>query len=868
MTFPNVPNYKIIKKINAGGMGVVYKAENLKLRRLVALKFLVPALCADPSIKKRFLHEAQIISALDHINIGTIYDFDESYDGQIYIAMAFYDGESLKSRLRSVRLTREEAINIIIQIAQGLAKAHNQGILHRDIKPGNVLITNEGIVKIIDFGLAKYANETGMTRTGSTLGTLAYMSPEQVQNEPVDERTDIWSLGVMFYEMLTGKRPFEGDNEAALIYAILTREPDDILRQDPNLNRIVRKLLEKNPQKRFKRVNSFIDDLVETGIAESEERKEKNQVRQKSTFKLNFIKHAWKILSAVMLLIILSVAIFDFGLITSADIAEMKTIPIVNREGQEIFPSFSPDGKQIAYSGSEGRQSNTFSLFVKLVDIGEPMRLTSSPGYDINPVWSPDGKQIAFYRRYSDKSGIYIIPALGGTETKVVTKSDGIFARNNISWSPCGKYILYSEKKDNSTNAYCIFKIVLESRVIMQLSDPPDGYMGDMWSAISPDGELIALVREKSWGQNDIYVGSAAGHDFKRITFEESHIEGITWGSNGEDIIFSSNRSGRHSLWRINKDGGKPEPLTPGGHDSIHPVVSRSGNLLAIEQIFRSQNLWKVNIGNPLSDTKNPVQLTSAIATYSSSDISPNNTIIAYQSNVSGSYEIWLCDFDGKNNIQLTNFGDEYLNVNTGFPKWSPDGNKLVFSSSRKGDSDIFLIDPRDGRPRAISANRFIEGLPSWSGDGKWIYFHSNRTGDYEIWKIPSKGGESIQVTREGGFTATETNDGKYLYFSKFAGSGIWKMNLEDNTKNLILDKNVNFASWVLAEEGIYYLVNTYNGEAVLNYYSFNNKTVKKCLDLGKGWVQFLTISRDYRTILYSHVDDHESDIYMVENFR
>jgi serine/threonine protein kinase len=221
----NISHYKVLEKLGEGGMGIVYKAEDTRLKRPAALKFLPRELNRDPEAKQRFILEAQAASALDHQNICTIYEINETEEGQLFIAMAFYEGETLKSKIDRGLLPLSEALDIIVQVAKGLHAAHEKGIVHRDIKPANIIITNDGVAKIVDFGLAKFAGQSMITRTGSTAGTVAYMSPEQARGEPVDHRTDIWSLGVTLYEVLSGCPPFKSDYEQAIIYSILNSDP-------------------------------------------------------------------------------------------------------------------------------------------------------------------------------------------------------------------------------------------------------------------------------------------------------------------------------------------------------------------------------------------------------------------------------------------------------------------------------------------------------------------------------------------------------------------------------------------------------------------------------------------------------------------
>jgi len=247
--------YKIIEKLGKGGMGTVYKAEDTKLKRTVALKFLAPALTGDSEARERFIHEAQAASALDHPNICTVHEVDETEDGEMYISMAFYKGESLKARIKRAPLELEEMIDVAIQVAEGLAKAHEQGIIHRDVKSANIMITEEGLVKIVDFGLAKLSGLTRITKLGTAMGTIDYMSPEQARGEEVDERTDVWSLGVILYEMTSGKLPFRGVHEQAVVYSILNEDPAPVrglVTSIPlELERIMRTALSKNPTKRF-----------------------------------------------------------------------------------------------------------------------------------------------------------------------------------------------------------------------------------------------------------------------------------------------------------------------------------------------------------------------------------------------------------------------------------------------------------------------------------------------------------------------------------------------------------------------------------------------------------------------------------------
>jgi TolB-like protein/Flp pilus assembly protein TadD/predicted Ser/Thr protein kinase len=269
-----ISHYRILEHLGGGGMGVVYKGEDLKLERTVALKFLPPEWSRDPDARERFMREAKAASALDHPNICTVYEIDETDEGRLFIAMAFYEGDTLKKRIEQGPLPISDALGLAIQVAEGLQRAHEAGIVHRDVKPANVIVTDRGEAKIVDFGLAKLAGEFGLTRTGSTVGTPHYMSPEQARSEEVGPATDIWSLGVVLYESVTGVRPFRGDSADAVVHSILHEQPPRLrdLRPDTPamLERIVTRSLEKDREKRYSSVEELLTDLRALETAESE----------------------------------------------------------------------------------------------------------------------------------------------------------------------------------------------------------------------------------------------------------------------------------------------------------------------------------------------------------------------------------------------------------------------------------------------------------------------------------------------------------------------------------------------------------------------------------------------------------------------
>lgn len=342
MTGKTVSHYKISDKLGEGGMGVVYKAEDINLERSVALKFLPPHLSNQEEDKKRFIREAKAASVLEHNNICTIHEISEAEDGQLFIVMSYLEGKTLREKIDTAPLKVEEAVDISIQIAEGLKFAHSKGIIHRDIKPANIMLTTDGTVKIMDFGLAKTGSSTKLTQMGTTLGTFSYMSPEQSQGREVDQRADIWSLGASLFELLTGQLPFKGDYEQAVIYSILNQEPEPLTSLRSNipleLERIVQKLLAKDPDERYQSMTDVLVDLrtlqkkSASGISVSSVQ----QVPAKK--QRSYIK--WMAAAVIPLLVMLVLFLIFYGEPSDSSIGSIAVLPLSNLSNdaeQEYF---------------------------------------------------------------------------------------------------------------------------------------------------------------------------------------------------------------------------------------------------------------------------------------------------------------------------------------------------------------------------------------------------------------------------------------------------------------------------------------------------------------------------------------------------
>ena len=368
-----ISHYKILEKLGEGGMGDVYKAEDTNLDRIVALKFLPMEMTRDKDMKTRFIHEAKAASALDHPNICTVFEVGETEEGQLFISMGYYEGETVEEKIKHNPLEIDEALDITIQVAQGLDKAHKKKIIHRDIKSANIIITKDGTVKIVDFGLAKLAGQTRVTKDGSTLGTAVYMSPEQTLGKEVDLRTDIWSLGVVLYEMLTGLIPFKGDYEQAVVYSIMNEEqkPPTSLRTGVpmELERLVNKALAKDPNERYQHLDEFIVDLKHV---KKEPEKEKTEAQVPPPPTLADQIPAWKkpipiVVSAFVLIVMVGVLLNS--IFNNPEPEVVPVIPQINLKSIAVLPFTSIDRTEEGEIFCDGMHDDILTQIAKIGDL-------------------------------------------------------------------------------------------------------------------------------------------------------------------------------------------------------------------------------------------------------------------------------------------------------------------------------------------------------------------------------------------------------------------------------------------------------------------------------------------------------------------
>jgi eukaryotic-like serine/threonine-protein kinase len=436
MTGRSISHYEILEKLGQGGMGVVYKARDTRLRRYVAIKLLSAETLSDLDRKRRFVQEARSASALNHPNIITVYDINVE-DEVAFIAMEYVDGKTLDRLIGRRGLCLKNALRCAVQIADALASAHEARIIHRDLKPSNIMVTEKGLVKVLDFGLAKLAEprsaqdvETavtvsvgattaGVTREGTIVGTAAYMSPEQAQGKRLDGRSDIFSFGALLYEMITGRRAFSSQTTVSTLAAILNQEPKPAREIVPDLprevDRVIGLCLRKDPARRFQ----HMDDL-KVALEALKEESDSGTLAAAVPSRIPGLRRL-PVLVAGAAVLVGATAWFSFRQPSKPTSQTSKIWPLTTYPGTERHPSFSPDGSQIAFSWNGSKQDN-FDIYVKLVSGGPPLRLTTNAAADTAPSWSPDGTQIAFLRHVGDRGSIFLISPLGGPERKLTER--------------------------------------------------------------------------------------------------------------------------------------------------------------------------------------------------------------------------------------------------------------------------------------------------------------------------------------------------------------------------------------------------------------------------------------------------------------
>jgi eukaryotic-like serine/threonine-protein kinase len=854
----SILHYKIIEKLGEGGMGIVYLAQDTKLERHVAIKFLPSHIAAISSDRERFKIEAQAAAALNHPNIATIHAIEEQ-DDQIFIVMEYIEGKELKEIINDPSVSPlakggvRGVLDYAIQIAKGLHSAHKKGIIHRDIKSSNIMVTEDGNVKIMDFGLARIGEGMQLTRTNSTMGTVSYMSPEQVQGESAGPQSDIWSFGVVLFELLTGKQPFEGKNEPAIIYAITNNQPDLRQIENESLKAIVAKCLQKDKKDRYQSVAQLLKDLQ----TEKEPSSIMAQLNVKAVGKSGIHSTTFKWIAAISFIFLISLYFILFDIKQSTILPPMQTIRLTSYAGQEIHPALSPDGQSIAFAWNGPGQDN-FDIYVRRVDGGNPVRLTTDTRDDVRPEWSPDGSRIAFVRKGEYESiipdttsEIYIIPSLGGLEQKVTDFSpQSAGPMTTICWSKDNKFIYFSSWA-GADNNFAIFKIELETHKWEKVTHS-NKTVSEESPRISPDGNLLAFIRVGN-GKSTVYIKRLHDQEIQRFANIDVWIHDFCWCKDSRSIIYSGSDDGTSSLWKVDFESNNPEKIISGANIN-KPYLSATGERLVYAETLENTNIWKLNLNNPEEET---LLIGSSTFINTNANISPDGKRILFASDRTGTRNIWICESDGNNQTRLTE------NLYTVYAVWSPDGSEILICHFRY----LYLMNAFGGLPKRIN-NEYKEG--TWSIDGSLLYairtFEEN-----QIFLLSKDGVVQKQITKNNGHVPKVYENFVY-YVKTWFNKDIWRVPLNGGAEEPVLQGVADMAlrSWAVVKNGIYYIRKN-NGSPVLDFFDFKTKKISRIKKVPMANIEINTtidVDPEEQYLLYSKDEPTKSDIILVENFR
>jgi Tol biopolymer transport system component/predicted Ser/Thr protein kinase len=789
-------HFKLVARLGAGGMGEVYLAEDTSLGRRVALKVLPVGLADRPESLRRLELEAKALAALDHPNIVTIYSIEE-VEGIRFLTMAYVEGRTLDEVISAGGLSLKRLLKLAIPLAAALKAAHEQGIIHRDLKPGNVMVDGEDRLRVLDFGLAKHAMRTDLpenselpteviTEAGMILGTYPSMSPEQAEGKTVDHRSDIFSLGVMLYEMATGQRPFHGETPTSLVSSILRDVPRPVIewRGDlpRQLGRIVGRCLEKNPERRAQSALDVHNELVALKEEVESVASALPTTPAPAVPARPWVRWGLAVVAAAAAAGLVWALLGRDGEAPARGVSASTIRPITNFIGWEWSPSWSPDGTMLTYSHAVGGDAD---VAVLSRGGGEPHLLTAaSPADELNPAWSPDGTKIAFISDRGTGTNVYWIPPTGGAERKVAETNipslermgAWAWALGTNPWSPDGRELLFSRMDESGDVA--LWKVALETGEQTRLTSPLPGGE-DLAASWSFDGASIVFVRHLA-GVNTLSLLPAEDGKISAIA-EVGPINAMpAWFPDSRRLAFTSVQGGAPNIWEMDLESGEQRQLTFGGGIDWCPVVARDGSIAYVQFGHQIDIYW-----SPLDAPEAEAQrLTTFTGGNFGARVSPEGDLVLYNSNRAGNFDLWLLDRVTGQHRPLTQGP-----ANDRLSDWSADGQEVVFMSDRGGMAGLWVVGLESGAIRQLTdhalpwSNHSAEGQggPRWAPDGSVIGYLAPEE-DNAIWLIDPDGENRRASTVHGALSFGWYRDGQRAVYTRRAtdGSGLVELRVAD----------------------------------------------------------------------------------------
>ena len=777
-------------------MGEVYRARDSRLEREVAIKILPADFTADPERRIRFEREARASSQLNHPNILALYDVGV-HDGTPYIVSELLEGETLRDRLRQGPLPVRKAIEFATFVARALGTAQEKGITHRDVKPENIFVCNDGQVKILDFGLVRLAVQDNadsdatillsqQTAAGVVLGTASYMSPEQARGRPADARSDIFSLGAVLYEMLSGKRPFTGDTFADLLSAILKEDPPPLpanVKAVPALERVVLRCLEKNPSERFQSARDLAFQLESMNSALS-------SGSGSAISASNAADPSAPSIPRFELLRWMPVVVGIIGLIWAAwwfrgNVShKTASVPVqferlTDFYGMEESPSLSPDGKSVAFVSDT---TGTRQIWIRLLAGGPPLQLTHEDGDHLAPRWSADSASLFYYTPPSSSGSqatVWEISALGGTPRRIVE------SLSEVDPSHDGKSLAFFRLESGKIQ---LVRTDRDAGNVQILAEFPSktGCRQPRWS---PNDSHIAFISATERWADDLHYIPSAGGSPQKITSDAALLSGYSWLPDSASLVYSSRRDSTllylsiQHLWSISLDGTHLRQLTFGDESDETPDVDSRGRLVEGRRRI-DFDIWKFPIQfDPAENVRRAVRITHQTGQLQTPSLSPDGRQLVYLSDTGGHGNLWVLDLDSRLSRQIT--FEKAPGLRMGVPLWSPNGAEIAYArnSSALG---TFKTDYWSVHPDGSNHRLFIPNATwfAWAWDSKWAYYtdisHLADRSLTPIQKVPTSGGSPVEVRNETATGPAPAPDGETLYFLKVLEpvNGLWDYEL------------------------------------------------------------------------------------------
>ncbi len=768
----SISHYQVLSLLGAGGMGEVYLAQDTSLGRKVALKLLPPAFTRNQERVRRFEREARAVSALNHPNILTIYEVGIVGETH-FIATEFIDGQTLRERLRDGRLELSEALDLAIQTASALVAAHEAGIVHRDIKPENVMVRPDGLIKVLDFGLAKLAERQLpptdpqasilaklSTEPGVVMGTVSYMSPEQARGEKVDARADIFSLGVVFYEMTTGRAPFVGRTTGEMIAVILRDEPLPLTSHAPDappeLERIVGKALRKNREERYQSANDLLVDLKQlqrdlefaaVQYGKRERLAASNNGARQGTRTVPAGRY-WRAMIAFVATLVMGATVFGVYRFIEQNQAETDpTNPFsevrftrLTGTGKAIRAAISPDGKYFVHVLSEaGKQRLLFRQVALSKDL---VIVPPAEAVYRGLTFSRDGTHIYYVLQHQNnpKQILYRVQSLGGVSRKVLEDID-----SPVTISPDSKQLAFVRRNRAQVEDQLIIADLDGGNERVLASRKGADFFGTGGPAWSPDGKIIACAAGSNTGGRHMYVAEVRVDNGQERPISDGRwatVGRVSWMGDGSGLIIGAieQSSWLAQVWYAPYPKGAPRRITNDLNGYGDVTLTGDSHALVAVQSEAHVNVWLMNS----NDANRARKITDSIGDgkgLRGLTWTPDGRLV-YVSRASGSHDIWLMDQDGRNQTQLTTVETraEF------YPAVSPDGRYIVFVSTRTGTSNLYRYDLSTGDQKQLT-NGAGEEFPVVSSDGKWVIYTATGSVNFTLWKVPIDGGELAQLT-------------------------------------------------------------------------------------------------------------------------